>query len=145
VTDNKSIDSVNRIQTKKVKRLYGWIRTICLLLIIPVKAIRWVDIGANKTMIGVAPSFLGPAGLFFLILSSTGKLSRLTLIQASIVAGVIALGLEFAQLLPRPGILARVKYTFDWLDVVTSLISLVIAYLITRLIITKNKRTSTSK
>jgi glycopeptide antibiotics resistance protein len=110
-----------------------------------VKAIRWVDIGANKTMIGVAPSFLGPAGLFFLILSSTGKLSRLTLIQASIVAGVIALGLEFAQLLPRPGILARVKYTFDWLDVVTSLISLVIAYLITRLIITKNKRTSTSK
>lgn len=145
MTDNKSIDSVNRIQTKKVKRLYGWIRTICLLLIIPVKAIRWVDIGANKTMIGVAPSFLGPAGLFFLILSSTGKLSRLTLIQASIVAGVIALGLEFAQLLPRPGILARVKYTFDWLDVVTSLISLVIAYLITRLIITKNKRTSTSK
>ena len=145
MTDNKSIDSVNRIQTKKVKRLYGWIRTICLLLIIPVKAIRWVDIGANKTMIGVAPSFLGPAGLFFLILSSTGKLSRLTLIQASIVTGVIALGLEFAQLLPRPGILARVKYTFDWLDVVTSLISLVIAYLITRLIITKNKRTSTSK
>lgn len=128
-----------------MKRWFGWIGAICLLLIIPVKAIRWMNIGFIKTIIGIGPSFLGPAGLFFLLLSSTGKLSRLTLIQASIITGVIALGLEFAQLLPRPGILAKVKYTFDWLDVVTTLISLVIAYLIARLIIAKNQKTIAAK
>jgi len=139
VTDNKLIDTVN--QTKRIKYLFGWIGAICLLLIIPVKAILWVDIGFIKTIIGIVPSFLGPTGLFFLLLSSTGKLSRLTLIQAWIITGIVALGLEFAQLLPRPGILARVKYTFDWLDIITSLISLVIAYLIARFLINKNQKT----
>jgi hypothetical protein len=142
LTDNKLIDSVNQIQTKNLKRLYGWIGTICLLLIIPVKAMRWVDIGFIKTIVGVAPSFLGPAGLFFLILSSTSKLSRLTLIQTSIITGVIALGLEVAQLLPRPGILARVKYTFDWLDIGTTLISLVIAYIVARFLSNKYQKKS---
>ena len=125
-----------------MKRLYGWIGTVSLLLIIPIKAIRWVDIGFSKTIIGIAPSFLGPAGLFFLILSSTGKLSRLSHIQASVVTAIIALGLEFAQLLPRPGILAKVKYTFDWLDIITTLISLIIAYLIARLITAKHRETN---
>jgi len=145
LTENKLIDTVNQIQTKKVKRLYGWIGTISLLLIIPVKAIRWMDITFIKTIVGVAPSFLGPAGLFFLIQSSTGKLSKLTLVQTSIVTGVIALGLEFVQLLPRPGILARVKYNFDWLDIVTTLISLIIAYLVARFLINKNQKTIVAK
>jgi Na+-transporting NADH:ubiquinone oxidoreductase subunit NqrB len=129
-------------QTKRMKRLFGWIGAICLLLIILVKAIRWMDISFIKTIVGVAPSCLGPAGLFFLIISSTGKLSRLTQIQASIITGVVALGLEFAQLLPRPGILAKVKYTFDWLDIITSLISLLIAYIVARLLSIKNRKQS---
>jgi glycopeptide antibiotics resistance protein len=127
-------------QTKRIKRLFGWIGAILLLLIIPVKAIRWMNIGFIKTIIGIAPSFLGPAGLFFLLLSSTGKLSRLTIIQASIITGIIALILEFAQLLPRPGILAKVKYTFDWLDIITTLISLIIAYIVARLLSNKNQK-----
>ena len=113
------------------KRLFGWIGLICLLLIIPVKAMRFVDeTTSNTLLVGVAPSLLGPAGLFFLMLSGSGKLSRLTQMQVAILVAVIALGLEFAQLLPRPGILAKVHYTFDWLDILASLLSISVSYLV---------------
>jgi hypothetical protein len=109
--------------------------SICLLLIIPVKAIRWVHLSVATTIIvGIAPSVLGPAGLLFLILSSSGRLSRLTLAQITLFVAAIALGLEFVQLIPRPGILARVHYTFDWLDVVASVFSVSVGYLVARLI-----------
>jgi glycopeptide antibiotics resistance protein len=115
----------------KLSRLFGWMGTTCLLLIIPIKAIRWAEgnIAANF-FIGIAPSLLGPAGLLFLLLSSSGKLSKLTLIQLSLLVTGVALGLEFGQLIPRPGILERIKYTFDWFDVWSSLMSVVIGYLI---------------
>ena len=96
-----------------VRRLFGWIGLTCLLLVIPVKAIRFADeASANTLLAGVAPSLLGPAGLFFFILSGSGRFSRLTLLQVAALVAVIALGLEFGQLLPRPGILAKVHYTF---------------------------------
>ena len=113
------------------KRLFGWIGLICLLLIIPVKAMRFVDeTAASMLLVGIAPSLLGAAGLFFLILSSSGRLSHLTLLQVALLVAVIALGLEFAQLLPRPGILAKVHYTFDWLDVIGSLLSVCVAWFV---------------
>ena len=77
--------------------------------------------------------------LLFLVLSSVGKLSKLTLLQKTILVGCISLGLEFAQLLPRPEILEHLHYTFDWLDVISSLVSLVIAYFIAKYIIQKYK------
>lgn len=97
----------------KLSRLFGWMGTTCLLLIIPIKAIRWEGgmIAANL-FIGIAPSVLGPAGLLFLLLSSS-ELSKLTLPQLTLLVMGVALGLEFAQLIPRPGILQRIKYTFD--------------------------------
>ncbi len=71
------------------------------LLIIPVKAIRRVRIGIIRIIIiGIKSNLLGPAGLFFLILSSKGRLGRLALFKASIVTAIIALGLDFARLLP---------------------------------------------
>ena len=113
------------------KRLFGWIGLICLLLIVPVKAIRFVDeTTSNTLLVGVAPSLLGPAGLFFLMLSGSGQSSRLTQRQVAILVAVIALGLEFAQLLPRPGILAKVHYTFDWLDIVAGALSIYVSYLV---------------
>ena len=113
------------------KRLFGWIGLICLLLIIPVKAIRLVDESTSNTLlVGVAPSLLGPGGLFFLMLSGSGKLSRLPQLQVAILVAVIALGLEFAQLLPRPGILATVHYTFDWHDIFASVLSIYVSYLV---------------
>jgi hypothetical protein len=114
-----------------VKRLFGWIGLIALLLIIPIKAIRCVDETTSSTLlVGIAPSLLGPAGLFFLMLSGSGKLSRLTRPRAAILVAIIALALEFAQLLPRPGVLAKIHYTFDWLDVLAGLLSIYVSYLV---------------
>jgi hypothetical protein len=116
---------------QRIKRLFGWLGLICLLLIIPVKATRFLsEATAITLMVGIAPSLLGPAGLLFLILSSSGRLSRLTLMQVTLLVGAVALGLEFVQLLPRPGILAYVYYTFDWLDVLASLVSVCLGYFI---------------
>ncbi len=121
------------IRTQKVKLLFWWMGSICLLLIIPIKAIRWVHLNwATTLMVCIAPSVLGPSGLLFLILSSSGRLSRLTLVQITLFVATIALGLEFAQLIPRAGILARVHYTFDWLDVIASGFSLSVGYSVAR-------------
>jgi hypothetical protein len=98
-----------------------------------------VDEGTAATLLlGIAPSLLGPAGLFFLILSGSGRLSRLPLNRIAGLVAVIAVGLEFAQLLPRPGILVKVHYTFDVFDILASLFSIYIGYLIA-FNMTKNK------
>ncbi len=126
------------------KRLFGWIGLASLLLIIPVKAIRFVDeTTAYLLLFGIAPSLLGPAGLFFLLLSTPGRSSRLTLPQLAALICVIGLGLEFVQLLPRPGILTKVHYTFDWLDILASILSVCAAYLVV-FIMTKRKVASTN-
>ena len=127
----------------RIKRMFGWLGSICLLLIIPIKLIRIVDQGvAATTVIRVAPSILGPLGLLFLILSSSGKLSKLTLLQTTLLVAGIALMLEFAQLLPRPGFLQNIHYTFDWLDVVASLLSIYAGYFIACLISKENDNTN---
>lgn len=124
---------------QSTKRLFAWMGSICLLLIVPVKTIRFLDKTAATTfLIGIAPSLLGPIGLLFFVLSSSGKLSRLTLIQVTFLVTFIALGLEFVQLVPRPGILAKVHYTFDWFDILASLTGVLIGYLVA-LFITKKK------
>ena len=135
----KQLGMETTFSTPKVKLLFWWMGSICLLLIIPIKAIRWEHLSVATTIfVGIAPSLLGPAGLLFLILSSSGKLSRLTLVQITLFVTAIALGLEFVQLIPRPGILARVHYTFDWLDILASILSVCAGY-VTAFIMTKKK------
>ena len=126
----------NTIVSDRTKRLFGWIGLGCLLLIIPVKAVRWTDLSlVSSTIVGIAPSALGPAGLLFLILSSSSpRLSRLTLLQTTLLVCAIAMGLEFIQLIPRPEILAKVHYTFDWFDVAITLFSVSVGYLFARLL-----------
>ena len=127
------------ISTQAIK-LFGWIGTILLLLIIPIKLFRVLENNqATILFIGIIPSVLGTFGLLFLVLSDVKRLSKLTLIQKILFVGCIALGLEFSQLLPRPGLFRHIHYTFDWLDVIASLVSLVIAYFIARFIILKYK------
>ncbi len=119
----------------KTTRLFGWIGMTCLLSIVAVKAVRFVDATLASTfLVGIAPSMLGPPGLFFLIASGSGRLSRLTLAQTATLVGIIALLLEFAQLLPRQGILTKVHYTFDWFDIIASLLSLLIGYFVASII-----------
>ncbi len=103
---------------------------ILLLLIIPVKTFRFLEISHPTQLTAIIPSLLGPAGLLFLILSSKSKHLNLSIMQSAILVSLIALGLEFAQLIPRPGFLKYIHYTFDWLDVIASSISVISAYLI---------------
>jgi hypothetical protein len=108
---------------------FGWLGVLFLFLIVAIKAIRMLDKNRPvEFLIGIAPSLLGPIGLLFLLLSSNGRLSRLPLLQLTLFVGVLSVGLEFAQLLPRPGILERVHYTFDWHDVLASVVSVCLAY-----------------
>ena len=124
------------IEKDRIKKLFGWLGTIILLLIIPIKAFRFFEVSYFlQLMVGILPSFLGPAGLLFLILSSKSKYLNLSIIQSSILVFIIAIGLEFAQLLPRPGFLKYIHYTFDWLDIDSSLISIIISYLVAKILI----------
>lgn len=85
--------------------------------------------------VGVAPSLLGPSGLLFLVLSSQGRLSKLTVAQTTLLVGAISVGLELAQLLPRPGILNRVRYTFDVLDLLATLAAVGASSVIARVVL----------
>lgn len=124
------------IVSARTKQIFGWIGAACLLLILPLKAFRWIDQLTTSTIVGFAPSILGPAGLMFLILSSSNPgLERFTVLQTALLVGAFSVGLEFIQLVPRPGILAKVHYTFDWLDVAATLFSLIAGYVIARLLI----------
>ena len=117
------------------QKLYGWLGSILLLLIIPIKVVRVTNISEfNKIIIGVGPSILGPAALIFYLQSSTGKLSKISLNQITAFVLLLSLALEFAQLLPRPGILEKVIYTFDWYDVCASILSICIGYSIAYII-----------
>lgn len=104
------------------RRILAYIGLGLLLLIIPVKLLRDGS-AAGRLWVGVAPSLLGPSGLVFILRSSRGKLSRLTMVQMGVLVAAVSVGLELAQLVPRPGILARVHYTFDVLDLVASVLS----------------------
>jgi len=113
----------------------GLLGAICLLAILPVKATRFWGHQSRSLAIDVAPSLLGPAGLLFLLLSSTGRLARLNVPQVVLLAGVTSFALEFAQLIPRPGPLARIRYSFDYHDLVATALSLGVAYGISVLIL----------
>ena len=57
-------------------------------------------------------------------------MSQLTVTQLGILVGAVSVGLELAQLMPRPGILARAHYTFDVLDLVATVLSVSVAALV---------------
>jgi uncharacterized membrane protein len=89
----------------------------------------------TKLIIDIAPSILGPAGLLFLVLSSSSKWLNRSLLQSTFLVAFTALALEFMQLLPRPGFLKHLHYTFDWSDVISSIISLTISYVVAKIVI----------
>ncbi len=108
--------------------LFGLTGAVCLFTILAAKLIRFRGEHPQSLLIDVAPSLLGPAGLLFLLLSSTGRLARLSLVQMTLLVGAISFALEFAQLIPRPGPLARILYTCDPRDLVATVLSLGVAY-----------------
>jgi hypothetical protein len=84
------------------------------------------------------PSFLGASGLFLVLLSNKGKLSRLTVIQCGLIASAVAVLIELVQFIVFPGILSYPAYTFDLLDILFGILSIAITYLIILLLYSKN-------
>jgi hypothetical protein len=110
--------------------LFGWMGTVLLLGILPIKFLRILHHTTGDFLIGIAPSVLGPAGLLFLLLSSSGRISRLNLKQVTMLVAVVSLTLELVQALPRRGLLSRVHYTFDYKDLVATIVGVVLAYFV---------------
>ena len=69
------------------------------------------------------------------VAAGRGRLSRLTVGRTAVLVGAISVGLEFAQLLPRPGILDRVPYTFDVLDLLATLAAVGISSVIAKAVL----------
>jgi len=104
----------------RLKRIFGIVGVLCWLLILPAKLARHFDSTAVPAIVGVVPSILGPAGLLFVMVSSEGWSRRLSFVRVTALAAAIALGLEFAQLLPG----VRRIYRFDWYDVAATILSI---------------------
>jgi hypothetical protein len=121
------------------RRTLGYVGVVLLLLIIPVKLLRY-GAPAGQTWVDLAPSVLGPSGLLFILPSGRGSLSRLAVPQMAILVGAASVGLELAQLVPRPGILARAHYTFDVLDLVASVLSVCAAAIVMAVVLRPRPR-----
>lgn len=116
------------------RAILGYIGVVLLLLIIPVKVLRYGST-AGDAWVGVAPSLLGPSGLLFMLTSSRGRLALFTVTQLGVLVGAVSVGLELVQMLPRPGILAGVHYTFDVLDLVATAVSVSVAALVAEFVL----------
>jgi len=67
------------LRNKTIVRL-DWVGLLAAIIV--VKAFRWTDLSfVTLTIVGIAPSVFGPAGLLFLMLSSSNhRLAHLTLL-----------------------------------------------------------------
>jgi|GEM_PF-5050878 len=108
--------------TGRKKRMLGRAGAVLLLLIIPVKLMRLAS--APGPVTDLAPSVLGPAGLFLMSLSLPGKPQVLI---KGLLTCAFSMILELVQMLPRPGILAKIHYTFDTCDLIASILSVAVS------------------
>lgn len=125
------------------RNILGFIGALLLFSIIAIKLLRIFS--GTSTIIGIAPSILGPPGLLFLLISDTGRFSHWSPLKTTLSVAAVAIGLELCQLLPRPGVLARIHYTFDYLDLVASILSLLVAYTLILVIIRRKLGTYRNK
>lgn len=126
------------IRSERAKKVFGYTGSALWLLIIPIKLSRLLTIKIFEALSNNLPSFLGAAGLFLILLSTKGKLSKLTVVQSALTAISVSIIVEAIQLIPRPGILAYMHYTFDYIDILFGITGVVISYLIIVLLHSKN-------
>ena len=131
-----------KVQSAKSKFLFSIFGSILWLLIIPIKLFRFINIDITNTISNNGASFLGSAGLLFMILGSKSRLSALTLTQATIITIIIALSLEFLQLIFQFGVISLPLFRFDILDIVAALFGIFIAYFLSRYLISHQNKFS---
>jgi len=118
------------ISSQKAKMVFEYIGLTLWLLILPIKLNRYFNLKIFEALNNNLPSFLGAAGMFFILISGKGRLSNLRVAQSALIAISVSVLLEVIQLFPRPGILSYINYTFDFVDILFSLIGVGISYLI---------------
>jgi hypothetical protein len=118
------------ISSQKAKKVFEYIGLTLWLLIIPIKLNRYFNLKIFEALNNNLPSFLGAVGMFFILISGKGRLSNLRVAQSALIAISVSVLLEVIQLLPRPGILSYINYSFDFVDILFSLIGVGISYLI---------------
>jgi hypothetical protein len=133
-----------KVESEKLKQLFALLGAVLLLLIIPIKIMRYFESPVCQTISNNTPSFLGSAGLFLILLADKGKLGNIKIYQTLFITVIISILIEFLQLLPRPGILSKISYVFDLNDSVASFAGVMFSFLITVFLIlqTLNKRTT---
>jgi len=109
-------------------------------LIIPIKIIRYIDSPTIQTISNNTPSFFGSAGLFLILLADRGQFSSIKVYQALLMTLLISVLIECLQLIPRPGILAKIYYVYDLNDLVASFAGVVFSFLVAAFLISKTKK-----
>lgn len=122
-------------QSAKSKMLFLVFGSILWLLIIPIKLFRFINFNVIEIINNNGASFLGSSGLLFMILGSRSRLSTLALSQATIITIIVALSIEFFQLLFRFEDSSSSLYRFDILDIYATILGIIIAYTLSRCII----------
>ena len=126
------------ISSQKAKKVFEYIGLTLWLLIIPIKLNRYFNLKIFEPLNNNLPSFLGAAGLFFILISGKGRLSNLRVAQSALIAISVSVLLEVIQLFPRPGILSYINYTFDFVDILFSIIGVVLSYMVILLLHLRN-------
>ncbi|OGB68189.1 MAG: hypothetical protein A2Y94_01560 [Caldithrix sp. RBG_13_44_9] len=109
-------------------------------MIIPIKIIRYIDSPTIQTISNNTPSFFGSAGLFLILLADRGQFSSIKVYQALLMTLLISVLIECLQLIPRPGILAKIYYVYDLNDLVASFAGVVFSFLVAAFLISKTKK-----
>lgn len=124
-------------ESEKLKQLFALLGAVLLLLIIPIKIMRYFESPVCQIISNNTPSFFGSAGLFLILLADRGRLSHIKVYQAFFITLIISFLIEFLQLLPRPGFLSKIYYVFDLNDLVASFAGVVFSFLVAAFIISK--------
>lgn len=126
------------ISSQKAKKVFEYIGLTLWLLIIPIKLNRYFNLKIFESLNINLPSFFGAAGLFFILISGKGRLSNLRVAQSALIAISVSVLLEVIQLFPRPGVLSYINYTFDFIDILFSIIGVVLSYMVILLLHLRN-------
>jgi len=112
------------------KVLFGWLGSALWLLIIPLKLIRLFHSSFLQLISNNLPSFLGSGGLLLLMLSGKGLISNLKVYHALLLTVFISVLIEYLQIIPRPGLLAKVHYVFDVKDIAASMMGILFSFIL---------------
>jgi hypothetical protein len=123
------------VDSNKQKQLFALLGAVLLLLIIPIKIMRYFESPVWQSISNNTPSFLGSAGLFLILLADRGRLANIKVYQAFLITLIISILIECLQLVPRPGILSKIYYVFDFNDLVASFAGVIFSFLVAAILL----------